>query len=272
MGNRSRDRGESSVIAGVTALALVTGLWLIVHGTETRTPPQPSAAQGFGAGPAVARPAVPQVPAIPPLPASDPVRVTVPSAEIDAPLMGLGLAADGSLDVPPDATRNLAGWYKDGTAPGARGTALVAGHVDSHAGPAVFYNLGSLRKNVPVEILRKDGRTAVFTVDAVEVYEGDNFPDDKVYGQADRPELRLITCGGGYDTDKQEYLGNVVVFAHLTGTRGAAAAKPATPATPTAPAGPTRQAGLFQRAVLPPVSRSAARTAVRSRSLARPAW
>lgn len=266
MGTRRRARGDRTVISGVTALALGTGLWLITHGTETSTPPQPSAAQGFGAGPPGARPAMPAVPAIPPLPASEPLRVTVPSVKIDAPLMKLGLTANGSLDAPPDPTENLAGWYKDGTAPGAKGTALVAGHVDSHSGPAVFYSLGSLKKNTPIEILRKDGRTAIFSVDAVEVYEGKDFPDDKVYGQADRPELRLITCGGGFDADKQEYLGNVVVFAHLTGTRDAATAKP------DGTAEPMRHARLFQRAVLPTVSRSAARTADRSGSLARPAW
>lgn len=65
---------------------------------------------------------------------------------------------------------------------------------------------------------RRDGSTAVFAVDAVEVYEARDFPDDKVYGAAHRPELRVITCGGGY-SKTTGYQGNVVVFAHLTGSR-----------------------------------------------------
>ncbi|WP_189306522.1 class F sortase [Streptomyces albospinus] len=237
-------------MAGATAAALGAGGWLVANGSEdTAPPPQPSAAQGFPARPPGARP-----PAAAPLPASPPVRVRVPSLHIDAPLVRLGLAADGSLAAPPAGNRNLAGWYGDGTPPGATGTALVAGHVDTRDGPAVFYRLGSLTKGGTVQILRKDGRTAVFTVDAVEVYDGRHFPDGKVYGEAARPEIRLITCGGGFSRSRQEYLGNVVVFGHLTGSQEAAPLPWARPR-------PDRFS-----------ARNAPRTAARSASPASPAW
>lgn len=82
----------------------------------------------------------------------------------------------------------------------------------------MFYALGALRKGARIEVDRRDGSTALFTVDAVEVYRAGAFPDAKVYGAAPRPELRVITCGGGYSRDTG-YQGNVVVFAHLTGSR-----------------------------------------------------
>lgn len=132
--------------------------------------------------------------------------------------MGLGLTPTGSLDVPPAAKENLAGWYEAGTTPGETGTAIVAGHVDNADGPAVFYDLGALKKGSTVEVARRDGGTAVFSVDSVEVYDAKDFPDEKVYGAAHRPELRVITCGGGYSR-ATGYQGNVVVFAHLTGSR-----------------------------------------------------
>ncbi|MDH6576467.1 hypothetical protein P3T29_002110 [Kitasatospora sp. MAP5-34] len=69
-----------------------------------------------------------------------------------------------------------------------------------------------------MEIERKDRSTAVFSVDAVELYPKDRFPSDKVYGDTGRPELRLITCGGGF-SKKTGYLGNVVAYAHLTRTK-----------------------------------------------------
>ncbi|MGD3104799.1 class F sortase [Streptomyces sp. YGL11-2] len=245
-----RSRRAGALIAGLTAAALIAGGWLVANGSEDTTPPpQPSAAQGFPARPPGARP-----PAAPPLPASQPVRVRVPSLHIDAPLVRLGLAADGSLAPPPAGNRNLAGWYGDGTPPGAIGTALVAGHVDTRDGPAVFYRLGSLAKGGTVQILRKDGRTAVFTVDAVAVYDGRHFPDEKVYGEAARPEIRLITCGGGFSRARQEYLGNVVVFGHLTGSQDAAP-------PPWAKPRPDRFS-----------ARNAPRTAARSASPANPAW
>ncbi|MFK0168034.1 class F sortase [Streptomyces sp. NPDC090306] len=202
---------SNSVIAVVTAAALCTGAWLLHSGAATHAPPQPAAAER-SVDPAAGLPAAPA------LPPSTPTRVRIPSIRVDAPLMGLGLTSSGSLDVPPAAKKNLAGWYEAGTAPGATGTAVVAGHVDNTEGPAVFYDLGALKRGARIEVDRQDGRVAVFAVDAVEVYRAEAFPDEKVYGAARRPELRVITCGGGYSRSTG-YQGNVVVFAHLTGTR-----------------------------------------------------
>ncbi|MFG2641723.1 class F sortase [Streptomyces sp. NPDC048370] len=197
---------------GIAAAACV-GIWLVQNGSEQVTPPVPSAAQAFAAGPNEHTTA-----AADPLPPSEPVRLRVPQIDVDTPMTRLGLGRDGSLDVPPAGDRNLAGWYKDGTTPGAEGTAIVAGHVDNARGPAVFYALGALKKGHRIEVDRQDGRTAVFTIDAVEVYENKDFPDEKVYGETDRAEIRVITCGGGFDK-KAGYQGNVVAFGHLIGVR-----------------------------------------------------
>ncbi|MEV7424415.1 MULTISPECIES: class F sortase [unclassified Streptomyces] len=194
-------------------LALCVGAWLVHNGFQPVTPPMPSAAEAFAAGPGHYTEA-----AADPLPPAAPVAVRIPGIEVDAPVLGLGLARDGSLDVPPAGNGNVVSWYKDGAAPGAKGTAIVAGHVDNARGPAVFYALGTLKKGQRVEVARSDGRTAVFTVDAVEVYENADFPDDKVYGNTDRAELRVITCGGGFSA-KTGYQGNVVAYAHLIGVK-----------------------------------------------------
>ncbi|MDH6490428.1 class F sortase [Streptomyces sp. SAI-127] len=209
---RNRSFGNT-VIAGVTVVALCTGAWLLRSGTETHAPPQPSAAQANS--PTRGEVARAGVPALPPSP---PDRVRIPAIGVAAPLMGLALTRSGSLDVPPAGRKNLAGWYEAGTTPGETGTAIVAGHVDNAEGPAVFYDLGALRKGSAIEVDRRDGSVAVFTVDAVEVYDAKDFPDEKVYGAASRPELRVITCGGGYSR-ATGYRGNVVVFAHLTASR-----------------------------------------------------
>ncbi|MCX4974681.1 class F sortase [Streptomyces sp. NBC_00620] len=199
-------------IASVTVVALCSGAWLLRSGAETHAPPQPSAAQ------ASTDRLKEESPAAPALPHSPPDRIRIPSIQVNAPLMGLGLTPPGSLDVPPAAKKNLAGWYEAGTTPGEQGTAIVAGHVDNAEGPAVFYDLGALKKGTNIEVERRDSSTAVFTVDAVEMYDAHDFPDEKVYGAAHRPELRVITCGGGY-SKSTGYQGNVVVFAHLTGSR-----------------------------------------------------
>ncbi|MEU0134592.1 class F sortase [Streptomyces sp. NPDC006296] len=192
-------------------------------GPVSASPVQPSSGEHRTSGPAPAGPepgraAASPRPAVSPLAPSTPLRLRIPALTVDAPMMKLALNATGALEPPPDNNPVLAGWYAGGTVPGAVGTAVAAGHVDTRLGPGVFHRLGSLRRGAVVEIVRADGRTAVFTVYAVETYDKKSFPDRKVYGPSNRPELRVITCGGDYDK-KSGYRGNVVVFATLTATR-----------------------------------------------------
>ncbi|NLU70175.1 class F sortase [Streptomyces sp. HNM0574] len=204
----------------VTGLGLCFWAWAVdVPGPEPGpgSPPQPASAQGLGEGAEPGR-AGGSVPPHPPLAPSRPERIGIPALRVDAPLTGLGLEPRGRLASPPEDRDDLAGWYRRGVTPGENGTALIAGHVDTPAGPGVFYDLGALRKGHTLHVRRADGRTAVFVVYAVEVFEGEKFPDRKVYGPASAPELRVITCGGGFDRARQEYTGNVVVFAVLTAT------------------------------------------------------
>ncbi|MEU0135704.1 class F sortase [Streptomyces sp. NPDC006296] len=151
-----------------------------------------------------------------PMPASPPLRVRIPAIDVDAPVMDLAIEDSGRLASPPEGDPDLAGWWARGPAPGTRGTAVMAGHVDIPTGPAVFYDLGALKLGMSVRVLRADGSTAHFTIDSIDVYSAADFPDHKVYADTGRPEIRLITCGGGFDRKRQRYEGNVVVSAYLT--------------------------------------------------------
>ncbi len=146
---------------------------------------------------------------------SRPVSIAIASIGVDSKtLVNLGKQADGSLQVPTDFGK--AGWYVDGPAPGQFGPAVIAGHVDSTNGPGIFYQLGALRPGATVTVGRADGSTARFMVDKVARYPKDRFPTSAVYGDTtQRAELRLITCGGGFDRKTGHYLDNVVAFAHL---------------------------------------------------------
>ncbi|WP_327730441.1 MULTISPECIES: class F sortase [unclassified Streptomyces] len=164
-------------------------------------------------------PAEPRRPARPrTLPPSPAKTVTIRYLGIEAPVIGLRLDGRRRLPAPPDDRPKVVGWYTEGPAPGGPGTAVVVGHRDTRTGPAVFAALDVIKPGRIVEVLRADGRTAVYTVDAVRTYEKARFPNKEVYGHRGRPELRLITCGGTYDRWKG-YASNVVVFGHLTATR-----------------------------------------------------
>ncbi|MFG2597351.1 class F sortase [Streptomyces sp. NPDC048462] len=149
-----------------------------------------------------------------PLSPSRPVKIAVPGIFIEAPVLGLGLDGKGHLGAPPLNKPRVVGWYRNGPSPGDAGTSLIVGHRDTETGPAIFLNLNALHRGDTVKVTRADRRTAVFAVDEVKTYTKDKFPDDKVYGSTDRPELRLMTCGGRFDK-KSGYSANVVVFAHL---------------------------------------------------------
>ncbi|MFD7613277.1 class F sortase [Streptomyces sp. NPDC059828] len=191
------------------------GIWLLIRGLIGESAPQPPSDQsaGGGSGPNAAQRASIHR-AVHALPRSAPVRVRIPAIHVDAPMTKLALDKKGALQLPPPGKSNLAGWYVHGPAPGEAGAAIVAGHVDTPSGRAVFYSLGALRKKNTIEITRQDRRTAVFSIDAVEVYAKRSFPSKKVYGGGSAPQLRIVTCGGGY-RKSTGYQGNLVVYASL---------------------------------------------------------
>ncbi|MFE2646763.1 class F sortase [Streptomyces nigra] len=200
---------------GVIALVLLTGLALIRNGSGEFDvgPPQPASA-------AAADSRLPGrlAQSVKPLPYAMPNQVRIPGIRVDAPIIPVGLDADGWVAAPPPEDPNLAGWFTGSVTPGEKGTAVVVGHVDNTRGPAVFYGLGSLEKGKRIEVVREDGKTAVFQIYGIEVFEKNDFPGDRVYASKGTAELRVITCGGGF-SKQTGYDGNVVVFAGLVGVR-----------------------------------------------------
>ncbi|MFJ2115126.1 MULTISPECIES: class F sortase [unclassified Streptomyces] len=203
---------------GVLALVMLTGIALMRNGVDVPLgPPQPAAAAAADSRPDPAAVATTSRPLVKPLPYAPMSRLRIPALKVDAPVVDVGLDPDGWIAAPPPQDANLAGWYQNGVAPGQRGTAVVVGHVDNHAGPAVFYGLGSLKKGQHIEVSRFDGRTAEFEIYGVEVFAKNSFPGSRVYGDTGHAELRVITCGGAYSR-AAGYDGNVVVFARLVST------------------------------------------------------
>jgi sortase (surface protein transpeptidase) len=142
-----------------------------------------------------------------------PARLHIPAISVTTDLVELGLDPDGGLQVPADFAK--AGWYVGAPRPGAVGPAVIAGHVDSRTGPAVFYRLGELRPGDEVEVVRVDDSTIRFVVDRVDQHPKNAFPTASVYGDTDEPTLRLITCGGDFDGSTRSYRDNIVVYATL---------------------------------------------------------
>ncbi|MGW1681073.1 class F sortase [Saccharopolyspora sp. NPDC002376] len=146
---------------------------------------------------------------------SHPRAISIRSIDATSSLVPLGLNHDGSAEVPPLDKPEQAGWYKLGPGAGDVGPFVVLGHVDSYTEAGVFYRLRDLRAGDPINIDRADGSKVTYVVDRVETAAKDRFPTDAVYGDVPRPEIRLITCGGAFDTSERSYEDNVIVFGHL---------------------------------------------------------
>ncbi|MCW5252607.1 class F sortase [Streptomyces sp. SHP 1-2] len=204
-------RGGMTVLCVVALLVLAVSLFGGNRPSDDSARPPRTVQAGASAAPAPA----PASPSTDVLPRSAPVRLLIPGISVDAPFTDLALAPNGQLQPPPADDTNLVGWYANGVSPGEVGTAIVAGHVDTKTSPAVFAGLDQLASGDTFQVERADGRTLAFVVDRLETFAKGDFPSEQVYGDADRPEVRLITCAGIYDRKAKDYTDNLVVFAHL---------------------------------------------------------
>jgi hypothetical protein len=202
---------------GGTALLAVVGTVLVVLGLTTGPrAAAPVAAAEDRAPVTVSAPATPTTAAPVELPPSPPTRIAIPAIGVDSAVDEVGLNPDGTVQVPaPGPHYDEAAWYTGSVTPGRSGPSVVLGHIDSAAnGPSVFYRLSSLRPLDEFTITRADGRTLVYKVNSVQSYPKDAFPTTAVYGATTRPEVRLITCGGPFDSAARSYLDNTVVYAN----------------------------------------------------------
>jgi Sortase domain len=142
-----------------------------------------------------------------------PVSLTIPAIRVRTRLTRLGLTRSGALR--PPRTTKVAGWYTGSPRPGAVGSSVIAGHVDSYLGPGIFFRLRLLHRGDRVYVRQAGGRLAVFRVSVVRRYAKARFPTPAVYGAAPTPQLRLITCGGTFDPATGHYLSNIVVYASM---------------------------------------------------------
>lgn len=148
---------------------------------------------------------------------SEPVRLRIPSIDVSSSLVDLGLDDSGAMTTPQDPDK--AGWFTPSPAPGVTGASVIAGHVTWNEDRSVFFRLGDLRAGDQVLVERKDGITVVYEVTRTGTFPKNDFPTQAVYQPVDQPELRLITCGGGYDETTNNYLSNVIVWAEMVGSR-----------------------------------------------------
>ena len=211
-GRKPRRRGALRIMIAAAVVAVI-GVGVSVYGLTTKT-----TVAGAQYTPPSVGSSVPNAkpdPAALALSRSTPVKIQIPSIGVSAPIEQVGLLTNGEVQTPPLTVHNLTGWYKYGPTPGEDGASVILGHVDDYKGLSVFYYLKDLAKGDQIGVTLSDGITANFVVDGLQKASKDNFPTQEVYGKIGYPGLRLITCGGVFDSATGHYDSNIIVYAHL---------------------------------------------------------
>jgi sortase (surface protein transpeptidase) len=144
-----------------------------------------------------------------------PMTITIPSIGVKADIVGVGLQADGAMQLPDS---EQVGWYKRGPRPGAPGPAVLIGHVDTRTGPDVFYRLRELRPRDEILIRQRDGSTTRFIVGRLERHRKTALPTNRIWPTTSKPLVRLITCGGSFNHATGHYRDNLIVYAAQAGS------------------------------------------------------
>ena len=167
------------------------------------TPSSPAPAPAVGT-----RDAAPESAAQP----SPPVRVQVPALGVDSVVDPVGVAPDGQMAIPDDVDR--IGWYRFGPAPGANGSAVLAGHVDDRdQGLGALFPLRDAAVGDEIVVTDAEGTTTRWRIVSRELITKQALPLDRLFTRSGPPRLTLITCGGPFLPEYGSYRDNVVVVA-----------------------------------------------------------
>ncbi|WP_316290380.1 sortase domain-containing protein [Clavibacter michiganensis] len=212
----ARRARRAAVLAGaLIPLAALAGCAPAEPETAPAVPPAAVSTEPSAPSPAAPRARPTPAPTVVQGLGAVPTRVAIPAIDLDQPLIDLGIAADGRMEVPVDF--DDVGWFTGGGRPGGRGPTVIAAHVDSRVGPAAFGRLAELGVGDEVSVQDVDGGSTRYVVTEVADFPKADFPTARVFGAQATDQLRLITCGGIFDRSVGHYEDNRVVFAEPVG-------------------------------------------------------
>lgn len=140
----------------------------------------------------------------------EPLLLVIPRIRVVSKVEPVGLLENGHMDT-PRAWDNVA-WFAPGTRPGNPGSAVMAGHLDSTTGPAVFWKLRQLEPGDAVIVLDAQARILIFRVEKLRAYDEEAAPIDILFGPSASPRLNLLTCAGSWDHAKRGYDKRLAVY------------------------------------------------------------
>lgn len=141
-----------------------------------------------------------------------PVRLEISKINVDAPIISVGVAKDGSMGAPTGPKE--VGWFKFGVKPGEIGSAVIDGHYGywKNGQGSVFDDLNKLRKGDQLYVKDSNGAVTIFIVRKILTYDP-NKDASAVFSSSDGiAHLNVITCEGVWNNTTKTYSNRLVVF------------------------------------------------------------
>lgn len=142
-----------------------------------------------------------------------PKRLEIPAIKVNAPVIPVGLLANTDMETPKK--KGDTGWYKLGKRPGEIGTSIINGHVDTEKTADVFYKLRNLARGDEVLVTDSANNSYLFRVTAINRYDKDEVPWEKLLREDKKSVLYLVTCGGEFNRTTGHYEDNWFIKTEL---------------------------------------------------------
>lgn len=156
----------------------------------------------------------------PPPPAAKASKIEAPQAtdslvikklSVNAVVEPVGVLANGEMGT-SKSLYNVA-WYKDGTVPGERGSAVLAGHSGAPGELGIFKNIDQLNNGDEIDYRFKDGRLIKYIIYKKATYPVNDMPLKDIFNKGDGKYLNLISCYGNWDYASSRFDKRIVVYA-----------------------------------------------------------
>ncbi|WP_419876135.1 class F sortase [Candidatus Pristimantibacillus sp. PTI5] len=206
-------------IMGMTALLLIIALVSACSSPAANKEAKPQDINSSAAASIPPTPSPSPSPLVPPdlLREEDlgiiPTTISIPAIDVKAAIENVGTMENGQMGVPQHI--DGVGWFEPGTKPGAKGNAVMAGHVDSLTGPAVFYKLDRLKAGDEIIVSDKEGTTRTFIVMDKQRYPREEAPLEDIFGFSYQSHLNLITCTGEFNDEAKTHEERLVIYTEL---------------------------------------------------------
>ena len=140
-------------------------------------------------------------------------RLAIPSIELETEVVKGGVVQNGGGEWEWETVPFVAAHYADDTAPvGARGNAVISGHVVTLREGNVFRNLYKVELGDEVEVGAETDASFRYKVVQVKLVPPTAV---EVMAPTSDPTLTLITCGGTFDPRSRSFSDRLIVIAKL---------------------------------------------------------